>query len=276
MPSGSPEHPHHERIEDDRFRTAVGLLDAGRVEELRQHLRRYPELVRQRVEFPGEGYFRRPGLLAFVAENPVRRGSLPGNIVEVAKVILEAGAGADREAVNETLRLVSSGRVARESGVQVGLIDLLCDSGAEPGQAMAAALVHGEFTAVQALLRRGALLDLVAAAGLGLTEDARRLLAGAAGEDRHRALALAAQFGYTEIVRLLLEAGEDPRRFNPTGFHAHSTPLHQAAFSGHEQTVRLLVAGGADVHARDKIWDGTPADWARHAGRDQIARLLEG
>lgn len=155
MPSDASGSLHHERIEDEGFRAAVGLLDGGRVEELRDYLRRHPELVYQRVEFVGENYFQRPGLLAFVAENPVRHGSLPGTIVEVAAVILEAGARRDTEAVNETLALVSSGRVARECGVQVRLIDLLCDHGGDPGQAMVAALVHGELDAVKALLRRG-------------------------------------------------------------------------------------------------------------------------
>jgi len=255
---------------------AVGLLDGGRVEELREYLRRRPELVHQRVEFAGENYFQRPGLLAFVAENPVRHGSLPGNIAEVAAVILEAGARRDTGAVNETLALVSSGRVARECGVQVRLIDLLCDHGGDAGQAMAAALVHGELDAVKALLRRGARLDLVAAAGLGLVAEARALIENAEGEARHRALALAAQFGHTEIVRLLLNAGEDPRRFNPPGFHAHSTPLHQAALAGHAETVRVLVDGGSDVRARDKMWLGTTGDWARHGGWEEIARFLEG
>jgi hypothetical protein len=36
-----------------------------------------------------------------------------------------------------------------------------------------------------------------------------------------------------EIVRLLLDAGEDPNRYNPVGGHSHTTPLHQAAGGGH-------------------------------------------
>jgi hypothetical protein len=45
----------------------------------------------------------------------------------------------------ETLALVSSGRVARECGAQVPLIDLLCSYGADPDYAMPPALPHGEF-----------------------------------------------------------------------------------------------------------------------------------
>ena len=62
---------------------------------------------------------------------------------------------------------------------------------------------------------------------------------------RHRALALAAQLGHVEIVRLLLDAGEDPDRYNPADSHAHTTPLHQAALAGHDAVVRLLVERGA-------------------------------
>ena len=39
-----------------------------------------------------------------------------------------------------------------------------------------AALGHGEFEAVNALIRRGARINLTVAAGLGRIEDARRLL----------------------------------------------------------------------------------------------------
>jgi|tagenome__1003787_1003787.scaffolds.fasta_scaffold19043158_1 hypothetical protein len=41
--------------------------------------------------------------------------------------------------------------------------------------------------------------------------------------------------------KLLLDAGEDASHYNPGGFHAHSTPLHQAAFAGHFNVVPMLV-----------------------------------
>ena len=143
------------------------------------------------------------------------------------------------------------------------------------GSTLAARRAHGEFEAVNALIRRGGLVNLTVAAGLGNIEDARRLLADASAEDRHRALALAAQFGRTEIVRLLLDAGEDPNRYNPAGIHSHSTPLHQAASAGHEEVVRLLVErGGSHLNTIDTLWEGTPAGWAKHAGRKQIEQYL--
>lgn len=266
--------PDHERIQDAAFRHAVDLLDAGNEVELCAHLAGHPEVANQRVLFEGGNYFRNPTLLEFVAENPIRNGALPANIVQIAKLILEAGAKNNPGALNATLQLVCSGRVPRECQVQIPLIDLLCAYGADPHQALAAALVHGEFEAVNALLKNGARVDLSVAAAMGRSEDVRRLLAGSNTAQRHRALALSSQFGHTDIVRLLLDSGEDPNRYNPDGFHSHSTPLHQAALAGHDDTVRLLIERGARVDIKDVLWQGTPADWARHAQRAAIENYL--
>jgi hypothetical protein len=209
-----------------------------------------------------------------VAENPVRRGTLPANIVEVALVILEAGAQADHAALNETLGLVSSGCVPRQCRVQIPLIDLLCAYGAEPASAVLTALGHQEREAVDALLRNGAPLDLVLVAALGRAEEVQWFLPASEREDRHRALALASLYGHAEIVGLLLDAGEDPNRYNPIGIHAHSTPLHQAAAGGHDLVVRLLVERGARLDMKDTLWQGTPAGWAHHEGKQDIEAYL--
>jgi hypothetical protein len=268
------ERPHHERIKDPVFRHAVDLIDAGDPDKLRSHLKQHPGLVHQRVIFDGGNYFRNPALLEFIAENPIRRGKLPPNIVEVAKVLLDGGARADKEAVDSALGLVSSGRVPREAGLQIPLIDLLCQCGADADGAMQAALAHGEFAAAEALLRHGASVSLSAAAAMGRLEEAKRSISSANAEERHRAFALAAQFGHVEIVRLLLDAGEDPNRYNPVGAHSHSTPLHQAAWHGHRAVVQLLLDRGARKDIRDILFQGTPADWARHAGRADLAAYL--
>lgn len=154
------------------------------------------------------------------------------------------------------------------------LVNLLCDYGADPDSAMGAALGHGEFEAVNALIARGARVDLRVAAATGRIEEARRTAADASAQDRHLAFAWAAQFGHLGIVKLLLDLGEDPNRFNPQGAHSHSTPLHQAALAGHGDTVRLLVEHGARVDIKDILWNGTPPDWADHGGHTEIAAYL--
>jgi ankyrin repeat protein len=102
------------------------------------------------------------------------------------------------------------------------------------------------------------------------------LLPAADGPSKHIALALAAQHGHTDVVRLLLDAGEDPSRYNPEGHHAHATPLHQAVWSGHLEVVRLLVERGARLDARDKIYQSTPLGWALHGEQTAIAEYLRG
>jgi hypothetical protein len=265
--------PYHERIEDAPFRRAVALMDEGDERGLAAHLAAHPGLARKRMRFEGGNYFQNPGLLAFVAENPVRHGRLPKNAAAVARVILDAGGGDDQAVLDETLGLVASGRIPRECGVQEPLIRLLCDRGADPGGALHAALGHGEMAAARALLARGAVLSLSAAAAIGLTEEASRLLPAADAAERHRALSHAAQHGHAEIVRLLLDAGEDPSRYN-RDMHSHSTPLHQAVWNGHEAVARLLAERGARPDLRDTLFHGTPADWADHAGRLALADWL--
>ena len=264
--------PHQQRIENATFRRGVELLDKGDVAGLRAHLNQHPNLVHQHVVFEGGNYFRDPTLLEFVAENPVRHGTLPANIVALTKVILDAGPS--QSAKDETLVLVSTGSVARECRAQLPLVDLLCDYGADPNSAIQTAALLGELEAVNALIGRGTRIDLPVATALGRIEDARRLLAGASSDDRHLALTLAADFGYVEIVRMLLDAGEDPDRYNPVGGHSHTTPLHQAAGRGHDEVVRLLVERGARLDLKDILWGATPADWARYAGRTETEAYL--
>lgn len=191
----------------------MDLLDAGDVAGLRAHLNQHRNLVREHLVLEGGNYFREPTLLEFVAENPVRHGTLSANIVDVTRIILEAGP--TQSAKKEALMLVSTGSVPRECRVQLSLINLLCDCGANPNSAVHAAALHGELEALNALIGRGARIDLPVASALGRLADARRLLAGASGDDRHLAFTLAADFGHVEIVRLLLDAGEGPNRYRP-------------------------------------------------------------
>jgi ankyrin repeat protein len=169
------------------------------------------------------------------------------------------------------------------AGLQSALVDTLVDFGAavEPRgrgtwtSPLLTALAFGYLDTAKTLLRRGATVETVAAAsGLGRVDDVIRLLPGASGDDRHRALALAAQHGHVGIVRLLLDAGEDPNRLNPKGNHAHSTPMHQAALQGHLEVVRTLAEHGARLDIKDTIWDGTPLGWAVYCNQPIVAEYL--
>jgi Ankyrin repeats (3 copies) len=275
-----------------RFESAVEAVIDGNVAALASMLQANGELVRARstrvTHFDPPVH--RATLLHYVAANGVEsyRQRTPSNAVDVAKALLEAGADVDALAdlyggQCTTMSLLVSSCHPATAGVQVALVDTLVDFGAavEPRGAgvwtspLMTALAFGYTSAAEALVRRGARIDNVAAAaGLGRLEDTRRLLAGASSADRHRALAVAAQSGALEIVRLLLDAGEDPNRYNPQGTHAHSTPLHQAVWSGHDAVVRLLVERGARLDIKDTIYQGTPLGWAEYGGRTAIAEYL--
>ena len=140
---------------------------------------------------------------------------------------------------------------------------------------MLPALAHDEIAAAEALIRHGATVDIVVAAALGRVVEVRRALPSSDALSRHRALALAAQRGHAEIVALLVDAGDDPNRYNPVGCHAHSTPLHQAAYAGHLDVVRTLVERGARCDIRDTLFDGTPLEWAEYGKKADVAEYLK-
>ena len=199
---------------------------------------------------------------------------MPNNIFEITQVILDAGA--EPSAIDETLMLVATGSVVRECRQQIPLIRLLCDRGADPNRAAEAAAVLFEMHALVALMLCGARMTLPLAAATGEYEQVRSLLPKAEPRERQLALALAAQYGYAYAVEILLDAGEDPSRFNPPGGHSHSTPLHQAALNGHLDVVKLLVSRGARTDVKDILFGGTPLGWAHHAGKKEVEAYLRG
>jgi ankyrin repeat protein len=276
------------------FEAAVEAVVNGDRTTLQDALARSPALIRARSTrvCNADPPVHRATLLHYIAANGVEgyRQRTPPNAVDIARVLL--GAGAEPDALADmygtectTMSLLVSSSHPKEAGVQAPLVEVLLDAGAaiegrgtrKWGTPLQTALAFGMMEAARALVRRGARIDVTAAAGLGLTDEVTRLLPGADAEARHRAFALAAQEGHAEIVRALLDAGEDPNRFNLEGNHAHSTPLHQAVLGGHETVVRLLVDRGARLDIRDTIWHGTPLGWAIHAGgkaRNEMAAWL--
>jgi ankyrin repeat protein len=76
--------------------------------------------------------------------------------------------------------------------------------------------------------------------------------------------------GFTSVAAYLLDRGAD---LNAKGVFG-GTGLHWAAIGGKRETVELLLRRGADVTLRDVRFAGTPEDWAREGGHDDMARLL--
>lgn len=260
---------------DSRFQDAVDAIDAGDADRLERLLANDPGLVRDRAD-GGEGYFRRPYLLWFVAENPIRNGRLPANIADVTRVLLRAAEGVEsrQEQIDYALGLVCSGRVARECGVQRELIDVLGDAGADLNGALRPAFAHREVAAAERLLERGAAPGLTAAVCLGRIGDVARLAPASSAGERQEAFAAAALYGNARALAILIGLGVDVSAYNPPGFHDHGTALHHAVDSGSLDAVRVLVEAGADRGARDRIYQGTPLDWAEYLGRVEIAAYL--
>ncbi|MEZ5292796.1 MAG: ankyrin repeat domain-containing protein [Vicinamibacterales bacterium] len=275
-----------------QFELAVEAVVSGDLDALDRLLDAHPDLVRARSTrvTPHDPPAHGATLLHYLAANGVEghRQVSPPNAVAVAQRLFDAGADPDALAAMyggtcPTLPMLVSSTPPAEAGVQVPLVHALIDAGAdvEGGgegswrSALTTALVFGFTAAADALVSRGARVDrLVTAAGLGRLAAVDGFLPGATAADRHAAFALAAQLGHVEVVRRLLDAGELPDRRNPDGFHAHATPLHQAAIGGHLAVVELLVDRGARLDIRDTLWDGTPLGWAEYGQRPAVAAYL--
>jgi ankyrin repeat protein len=276
----------------DVFERAVDAVVDGDAVTLAALLRDHPELVRTRSArvTGGDPPVHGATLLHYLAANGVEdeRQRSPDNAPEIAKMLLDAGA--DPNALSSAygsrctmIALLVSSTPPATAGVQIPLLNVLIDYGAAVtpmGEGhwtspLITALVFGFDDAARVLVARGAPVDtLAAAAGLGRLDQVKEMLPSAGPDDRHRALALAGQLGHPAIVGLLLDAGEDPNRFNPPGTHAHSVPLHQAVAAGHLDVVKILIEKGARLDIEDKIHRGTPLGWAKYCNQPEIAEYL--
>ncbi len=107
----------------------------------------------------------------------------------------------------------------------------------------------------------------------GDRQEAGRLLAGHPGllgrlSDEDRAVIWdAAASGPAETLALLLDLG-----FPPHAARFGEQPLHNAAYHGNTQAVRLLLAAGAEVDARDTRFDATPLAFATVGSGEQAGK----
>lgn len=81
--------------------------------------------------------------------------------------------------------------------------------------------------------------------------------------DQTDLLVTAAHHGRLEAVRLLIDLGTDPNQQAANGRGA----MHEAAWAGQENVVRLLLNRNARCDIRTEAHGGTPAGYANHAGR---------
>jgi len=249
-----------------QFESAVEAIITGDVDTLQKLLRDNPDLVRARSMRE-----HRATLLLYLGANLVEgyRQKSPPNAVEVAKVLLEAGAEVDAAAVTggsgTTLGQVATSDHTARAGVQIELMKTLLDYGAPiegvPGgyQPLTAALANGQPEAAEFLAERGAQLDIVSAAALGRVDLLKDFLGNDVSlngnqmkDQMEEALILACLYGQTSVAEFLLEKGIDPA----AGANVGQTALHYAAHGGHLDTVRVLLERKAPLEALN-VYGGT-------------------
>jgi ankyrin repeat protein len=77
-------------------------------------------------------------------------------------------------------------------------------------------------------------------------------------------------FKHLDTAKFFLENGMDPNHMNWREF----TLLHDFAFTGDTEKIKLLLDFGADINAVDEEYHTTPLGYAQHFGNDSAARLL--
>jgi ankyrin repeat protein len=265
-----------------QFEKAADAIVRGDVATLRRLLRNNPKLVHQRSQRE-----HRATLLHYVSANGVEgyRQQTPGNIVEVAELLLQAGADVDAEADvygggSTTLGLTATSCHPEEAGVQEPLMRLLISYGAvidrpqggSPQSDVVACLANGRGAAAEYLAANGAALDLEGAAGVGRLDVVKTffredgtLMPPATELQLRRGFMWACEFGREDVVAYLLDRGVDPAVLKTTGGRKGITGLHWAAYGCHSNIVRLLLQRGASVHAKEQAYGGTPLGWALYA-----------
>ena len=170
-----------------RFAEALDALRGGDAVRLRQVITEDPALVRARANLdPRHGYFTGAMLLHYVAANPGWDVPVPENIVEIARVLLEAGADANASTLagpgGTTLGLVATSHQASEANISGPLIDLLLEYGAtvdvDRPDVLYGSLANYGIRAAERLIELGAKPDVCAAAALGRMELLRSMFDG--------------------------------------------------------------------------------------------------
>ena len=96
-------------------------------------------------------------------------------------------------------------------------------------------------------------MDIFEAARTGNIDRVRELIAAGANVNQQdidgwTPLHLAAYNGHQAVVQALIAAGADVNQQDNDG----RTPLHRAACYGHQEVVQALIAAGANVNQQDR------------------------
>ena len=249
------------------YERAADAIVHGDLPGLERLLAAHPGLVRERSERDHNAT-----LLHYTSANGVEsyRQRTPANIVAIARTLLDAGAEVNAEADvygrgATTLALAVTSAHPRAAGLQIPLAELLLARGARVDPDIVRyAVANGCPEAGAYMASRGAPVDLEAAAGIGRVDLVARYFEPSRTvpeRDAGTALVTAAWYGQSEVIAYLLDHGVAP---GARGIHGN-TALHVACYSGHLETVALLIARGAPLDVPDDVYRTPPIVWALHA-----------
>jgi ankyrin repeat protein len=275
-----------------QFESAADAVVNGDIVTLARLLRENPDLIRACSTREHQAT-----LLHYVAANGVEdfRQKTPKNAVEVAEMLLRAGADVDAGnsdyGPGTALGLVATSVHPWLAGVQNSLLEILLDHGASvdglPGgwNPLIAALHNDRPEAAAFLAARGAHLDLEGAAGVGRLDVVKSFfkeepVRSGSGSDRvslrdpqlqaqlRSGFIWACEYGRKDVVEFLLDKGVDLRAGENTG----QTALHLAAHRGKLEIIKLLLDRGAPLEAKN-VYGGTvlgQATWSVMHGDPSI------
>lgn len=278
----------------DRFAqdviAALTAIKGGDVPALVALLARHPDLAQLRS---ADGR----SLLGHVAD-------WPANIVggaDLVDALVRAGAPVDTLAL-----MMPGGETALQWAVSandVAVAEALLRAGAavdgvDGRPPLAQALFYHQPAAAALLVRYGAPVDFVFAAGLGRVDllaagiTASGAFTAAAGQHhapvanpvpaaaadpqaelREQALVYAAINGQLAAAEWLLAHGAQIDAL-PSGFDVRLTPLHWAVMRQQPAMVQRLLALGADPGVRDPQYQATPLGWATYHKLESLAAVL--
>jgi len=254
-----------------KFEDAADSIINGDKAKVERLLRENPELVHARSTRKhhapllhylggingGEGY----------------RQKCPRNEVEIAELLLKAGAPVDviggPYGNCSALGSIATSIQPMIAGLVEPLIETLLkygvDINADPWPIVNGCLANGRAAAAEFLAKHGAKLDLEGAAGVGRLDLVKELIPKATEKKIKDGFTWACEFGRAAVVEYLLHCGMDVAAKLR---HHGQTGLHWAAGGAHVETVRVLLAQGAPVDAKDEVWSVTPLAWALFGWRN--------
>ena len=272
------------------FEAAADAVVDGDLETLQRMVRENPGLIHARSPRS-----HKVTLLHYVAANGVEdfRQKTPANAMEIARFLLDSGAGVDAIAETygggkgqTTMNLLVSSTHPNDAGLQSQLAELLLDYGAaingleDDGSPIVTALGFWYGETAETLARRGARLDdAIVAAAVGSLDVVKKMVIDketlSPAVRFHKTLwyqvprdgrthvkhaaAMAAHYRRDDVLDWLLGIGVSPMAKDKDDM----TLLHWAGATGNIPLIERLVKLGARLEV-ENTWGGTVLDSTAH------------